>query len=143
MKNMFKKHGVVKCVGEGLGILGLLLAIISIFIKSANATLVMEIIGCVLLVVGLFLLAFQAKENKTLKMILAFIFAAFLITWILPYGYFQGTDFYDYGMQRVGLADLSVAAYYAFNFTLDKILFLFLYNNSTYPVHLTFSSSIA
>lgn len=125
MKNMFKKHGVVKCVGGCLGLLGLLLAIISIFIKSDSATLVMGIISCLFIVVGLFLMAFQAEEKRTLKLIGAFIVAAIVITWILPYGYFQGKDFYDYGMQRVGLGDLSVAAYYSFNFTMDKILFLF------------------
>ena len=125
MKKICKKFGMVKSIGYCLGIVGLLLAIIGIFIKSADATLIMDIIGCLLIMVGAFMIVLKAEKNRLLKMIFAFAVIAILMTWILPYGYFQASDYYDYGLQRVGFADLSVALYYAFNFALDKILFLF------------------
>ena len=125
MKKICKKFGMVKSIGTCLGIIGLLLAFIGIFIKSDSATLIMDAISCLLIMVGAFMIVLKAEKNRLLKMIFAFVVIALLMTWILPYGYFQASDYYDYGLQRVGFGDLSVALYYAFSFALDKILLLF------------------
>ena len=125
MKKIFKEFGMVKSIGTGLGIVGLIVAIASIFPESATTSLIMDSIACLFIIVGAFMIVLKAEKNRLLKMIFAFVIIALLMTWILPYGYFQSSDYYDYGLQRVGIADLSVAIYYAFNFVLDKIVYLF------------------
>ena len=54
----------------------------------------------------------------------AMILVAIILTWFIPYGYFSGATFYEYGMQRVGLTDLTTLAYYSAYFAIDKVVFL-------------------
>lgn len=54
----------------------------------------------------------------------AMILIAVILTWCIPYGYFQGTAFYEYGMNRIGLTDLTTLAYYSAYFAIDKVTFL-------------------
>ena len=54
----------------------------------------------------------------------AMILVAVILTWFIPYGYFSGATFYEYGMQRVGLTDLTTLAYYSAYFAIDKVVFL-------------------
>lgn len=126
MKKMLEKHGKVRCVGAGLGILGLLLFIIAAFLKNAEVVMQIDIVGLVLTLIGGFMFAFEAKEHRLLKLISVFVVCAFLFTWVFPYGYFQGLDFYNYEMQRLGLSDLSMTVYTAVYYSLDKLVFLFI-----------------
>lgn len=125
MKKMLEKHGKVRSIGAGLAIVGFLLFIIAAFIKSSNVVMIMDVIGFVLFVVGGLMFTMQTKEHRVFKLLAFLAFTAFLMTWIFPYGYFQGADFYDYGMNRVGLADLGNALYYSLYFTMDKVIYLF------------------
>ncbi len=125
MKKIFKKYGAVKSIGGCLDILGLLLAIIAAFLgKFEDVQMTMRVISCILIFIGLFMMALMAEKNKTLKLIGSFVLAAFVFTWILPYGYFNGATFVNYGLKRLGLADFGIGAYYAVSFTLEKILFI-------------------
>jgi len=54
----------------------------------------------------------------------AMILIAVILTWCIPYGYFSGATFYEYGMNRVGLTDLTTLAYYSAYFAIDKVVFL-------------------
>ena len=67
-----------------------------------------------------------AKPNKKdiAIAILIMIAIAVVLTWILPYGYFQNGAFYEYGMNRIGLTDLTTLGYYSAYFAIDKVVFL-------------------
>ena len=54
----------------------------------------------------------------------AMILLAIILTWIIPYGYFSNAMYYEYGMNRVGLTDLTTLAYYSAYFAIDKVVFL-------------------
>ncbi len=125
MKKMLEKHGKVKCTGLGLGLIGIILFIIAAFVKNEDVIMAMDVFGFLFFLIGGFIAALSAKEHRLFKL-LAFLFVtAFLATWVFPYGYFQGIDFYNYEMNRVGFGDFGAIINYAVYFTLDKILFLF------------------
>lgn len=65
----------------------------------------------------------KSKSNDLYKWIGIVIFIAFCFTWVLPYGYFQGGTFYEYGMNRLGLSDIPQILYYAVYFCLTTILY--------------------
>jgi len=54
----------------------------------------------------------------------AMIVIAVILTWCIPYGYFSGATYYEYGMNRIGLTDLTTLAYYSAYFAIDKVTFL-------------------
>jgi len=125
MKNILKKHGLVKSIGISLTILSLIASVITLFFKNEEIALVVNIISCLIMLIGLFMMAIMAEKNRLFKSLGVFILASIIFTWILPYGYFQGTDYYDYGMARVGLGDIGMALYYSAYFSIDKIIYLF------------------
>lgn len=125
MKKMLEKHGKIRCVGALLAIISFILFIVGAFVKKDDAVMVLNVIGFLSLLIGGFMYNIESKDHRLVKLLLFFGFAALLFTWIFPYGYFQGLDFYDYGMNRVGLTDIGTALYYGIvYFSLDKILFL-------------------
>lgn len=87
-----------------------------------------QIIGLVVVVLlaalaGFFIIR-KSEKHSLVKWVSLFIIVAFALTWIFSYGYFNGADFNDYGMSRLGLTDLPNIIYYAMNFAGDKIIFL-------------------
>lgn len=124
MKKMLEKHGKLRCVGAGLDIIAIVLFIIAAFLKNENVQLTINIIGFVSFLVGGFIVAIQAEEHKVAKLLVFLIFTAFLASWIFPYGYFSGVDFYNYGMRKIGLFDLTMLGYYGAYFSLDKLIYL-------------------
>ena len=71
MKKMFKKYGTVKCIGGLMGVFGLLLAIVSMFLgKFETAQLVMIVIASLFILVGLSMMALvMFKKQGTAKCI--------------------------------------------------------------------------
>ena len=66
----------------------------------------------------------KISKNDIAKAIGAMILLAVILTWFIPYGYFQNAEFYEYGMNRLGLTDLTVLGYYSAYVAIDKVTFL-------------------
>lgn len=66
----------------------------------------------------------KISKNDIAKAIGAMILLAVILTWFIPYGYFQGAEFYEYGMNRLGLTDLTTLGYYGAYVAIDKVTFL-------------------
>lgn len=66
----------------------------------------------------------KLSKNDIAKAIGAMILLAVILTWFIPYGYFSGSTFYEYGMSRIGLTDLTTLGYYSAYFAIDKVTFL-------------------
>ena len=66
----------------------------------------------------------KLSKNDIAKAIGAMILLAVILTWFIPYGYFSGSTFYEYGMSRIGLTDLTTLGYYSAYSAIDKVTFL-------------------
>ena len=127
MLEKFKKLWTVKNIGRFFCIVGLLLAIVCAFLGKYEATqMTLKMVSCLLITVGLFMMALMAEDHKLFKIIGSLVLAAFIITWILPYGYFNDAEFINYGMRRLGLVDIGADIYYSIGFVVEKVLFIFL-----------------
>ena len=65
------------------------------------------------------------EKHTVAKLLGILIFVAIVLTWVLPYGMFQGTEFTEYGTTRLGLNDIPTIAYNSIYFAIDKIVYLF------------------
>ena len=129
--NIKKETSKVGLVGLGLIALSILLIAISGVVDETksnllDADLALKIIGLFSMTVGGLMMSISSKEHRLAKSMLVMAGIMFLFSWILPYGYFQGADFYNYDLNRIGLFDISVAIYNALYYSMDKILFLFM-----------------
>lgn len=88
------------------------------------AQIICLIVVLILSVLSGYLIVKKSEKHDLLKWILLFIFIAMSLTWIFSYGYFNGAEFSDYGMSRLGLTDIPNVIYYAMNFAGDKIIYL-------------------
>lgn len=66
----------------------------------------------------------DVKKYNLFKIVLIAILVTFVLTWIIPYGYFSGSELTSYGLGRLGISDLLLSGVYGFNFFLQQILFL-------------------
>ena len=64
------------------------------------------------------------EKHTIAKIVGIVILIALVLTWILPYGTFQGTEFYEYGTNRLGFNDIPSIAYNSIYFAIDKIIYL-------------------
>lgn len=82
----------------------------------------------VLIVLGLgaFLavLTCKTKHNDLFRWIGIVLLITFLLTWVLPYGYFNGSEFTEYGLNRLGLSNIPDIASNAVYFCLSTMVFL-------------------
>ncbi|MBE6156802.1 MAG: hypothetical protein E7161_03555 [Firmicutes bacterium] len=87
-----------------------------------------QIIGLVVVLVlaalGGFFIIRKSKKHDLAKWITLFIFVSLALTWVFSYGYYNGTEFIDYGMNQQGITDIPNLLYYSINFAGDKIIFL-------------------
>ena len=87
-----------------------------------------QIIGLVVVLVlaalGGFFIIKKSKKHDLAKWITLFIILAIALTWIFTYGYYNGAEFFDYGMNPQGITDIPNLLYYSINFAGDKIIFL-------------------
>ena len=63
-----------------------------------------QIIGLVVVLVlaalaGFFIIR-KSKKHDLAKWITLFILVSIALTWVFSYGYFNGAEFYDYGMNQ-------------------------------------------
>ena len=126
MIKVFKKHGKLRSISFLMSLIAIILVIITAFIdaKYTNANMILKLIGLLLFVVGGLILAISSKEHRLSKSLFVIILTMFIFSWVMPYGYFQGADFYDYGMRRIGIIDLSIALYNALYYSMDKLIYL-------------------
>ena len=129
-KNLKEKYSKLGLVGTILLAITCILIAISAFIDETNQDLVnpdmaLKLIGMASFVIGGLMLALTSKEHRLIKSLMVIVLATLIFSWLVPYGYFQGADFYEYGMQRIGIVDVSIAIYNALYYSVDKVVFLF------------------
>jgi len=124
MKKILEKHGMLNCVGALLDIISVVLFIVAAFVEEANPDMILKIVGVVFFLIGSMIMALNSDDHRLVKSLMVFVFTAGLLTWLFPYGYFQGADFYENAIKRVGLNDVGFAFYHSINFIMDKIIFL-------------------
>ena len=64
------------------------------------------------------------EKHTIAKIVGIVLFIAIVLTWILPYGTFQGTQFYEYGTNRLGFNDIPSIVYNSIYFAIDKVIYL-------------------
>ena len=124
MKRIFEKNGVLRSVGFLMTLVSFILFIVAAFIGNYTADMILKSVGILLFTVGGLIVTINSKDHQLVKSLLVIVAAAIISSWLYPYGYFQGTDFSEYGFRRIGIVDLGYALYYAINFVMDKITFL-------------------
>ena len=87
-----------------------------------------QIIGLIVvlvlaLIAGIMIIR-KSEKHDLVKWISLFVILSIALTWIFSYGYYNGAEYYDYGMNQQGLTDIPNLIYYAINFAGDKIIFL-------------------
>ena len=87
--------------------------------------IVIGIIVVLAIVAFLAVLTCKSKSSDLFKWVSLFALLAFLLTWVIPYGYYESGTFYEYGMQRLGLTDIPTILYYGLYFCITNIIFLF------------------
>ncbi len=110
-----------RCLGVGAGCLAYIGAYLN---NYENIQLPIMILASVFVFLALFIRALISEKHRTAKMIGAIALSAFIFSWLLPYGYFNGADYVNYGYNRLGIADIGVGMFYSVNFTLEKLLFI-------------------
>lgn len=124
MKKIFEKHGVLNCVGALMDIMAIILFVVAAFVNGTNPDMILKVIGLVLFTVGSLIMSISSEKHSLAKSLFVLTITAILISWMFPGGQFQGTDFAEGKMSRIGLADFSYMLYYCVYFLLDKIPFL-------------------
>lgn len=64
------------------------------------------------------------EKHDLFKIILLAILVTVVLSWIIPYGYFSGSELTSYGLGRQGLADILLSGVYSANFFLQQLLFV-------------------
>lgn len=124
-KNLQEKLTKVGLAGSILIALACSLVAAAIFVTDANINLILKLIALISFVVGGLMITITSEDHRLAKSVLFFILTTIIFTWIIPYGQFNGGDFYDYGMSRVGIVDISISMYNALYYVMDKVIFLF------------------
>lgn len=125
-KNLKEKLTKVGFVGATLIALSCALVAAAIFVTETNPVMILKLTALIFFVVGGLMISVTAEDHRLAKSIFVIVLAAIIFTWILPYGQFSGGDFYDYGMGRVGIIDISISMYNALYYAMDKVVFLFI-----------------
>ena len=124
-KNLQEKLTKVGLAGSVLIALACSLVAAAIFVTDANINLILKLIALISFVVGGLMITITSEDHRLAKSVLFFVLTTIIFTWIIPYGQFNGGDFYDYGISRVGIVDISISMYNALYYVMDKVIFLF------------------
>ncbi|MBR5662298.1 MAG: hypothetical protein IKX00_01440 [Bacilli bacterium] len=65
------------------------------------------------------------EKHTIAKIVGITIFVTIVLTWILNIGAFQGTEYLEYGKNRLGFNDIPSIVYNSIYFAIDKIIYLF------------------
>ncbi len=123
-KSLKEKLTTTAFIGSILVALSILLFAPINYVLETNPNMILKIISLTSFIVGGLMISINSDDHRLSKSIFVFVLATILFTWIIPYGQFSGGDFYDYGLGRVGIVDVSVSMYNALYYTMDKIIFL-------------------
>lgn len=82
------------------------------------------VVVLVLAALGGFFIVRNSKKHDLVKWISLFVLLAMALTWIFNYGYITGTEFTDYGINRLSFTDVGNFMYYAVYFAFDKLFLL-------------------
>ena len=124
-KNLKEKLTKVGLAGSILIALACSLVAAAIFVTDTNINLILKLIALISFVVGGLMITITSEDHRLAKSVLFFVLTTIIFTWIIPYGQFNGGDFYDYGISRVGIVDISISMYNALYYVMDKVIFLF------------------
>lgn len=124
MKKVFEKHGILKCVGAMLSLISFILFIVAAFVEATEADMILKVVGLALFVIGGMIAALKSDEHRLVKSMGVLIVATIIMTWLFPYGFFEGADFYENSFKRIGLVDVGFAVYVSLQAVMDKIVFL-------------------
>lgn len=64
------------------------------------------------------------EKHDLLKIVLVAILVTIVLTWIIPYGYFSGSEFSSSEIGRQGIVDIVLSGVYSANFFLQQLLFV-------------------
>lgn len=80
----------------------------------------------VVLGLGVFLavLTCKSKHNDLFRWVGIALLVVFLLTWVIPYGYFSGAQFTEYGLNRLGFSNIPEVATNAIYFCLSSVVLL-------------------
>ena len=82
MKNVFKKHGVLKLMGAILDIIGILLIVIAIPVANTTAESILRLAGVIMIIVGTYSIFFNNIKEKLTK--LGFAGSALIVLSVEP-----------------------------------------------------------
>lgn len=126
LKEKLSKLGLI---GSALIALSFVFIALAVFIDESNAELVnpdmiVKLCGLASYIIGGFFITLTTKEHRLIKSLLVVISSIIIFSWVIPYGYFNGGDFYEYGLLPIGIVDVSNAMYNALTYSADKVIFL-------------------
>ena len=124
-KNLKERLTKVGFVGATLIALSCALVAAAIFVTATNPVMILKLLALIFFVVGGLMISVTSEDHRLAKSVLFFVLTTIIFTWIIPYGQFNGGDFYDYGISRVGIVDISISMYNALYYVMDKVIFLF------------------
>ena len=67
MLNKLEKHGMLKCIGALMDVIGIILLAVSYFVDATTPDMVLKIIGLVFIVIGIYFLAFKNLKERLTK----------------------------------------------------------------------------
>ncbi len=82
------------------------------------------VIALVLVALAGFFIMRKSQKNTLVKWIILLIVFAIVLTWILPYGYYDGATYYEYGMSRTGFTHIPNILYNLMYMEGDRIIYL-------------------
>ena len=128
-RNFQEKLTKAGLFGTILILLSFILIAVAVFIDETdqslvNADMTVKLVSLATYIIGGLFISINAKEHRLMKSLFVIISAIIIFSWVIPYGYYQVSDFYEFGLLPIGVVDVSNAMYNAFTYSADKVLFL-------------------
>ncbi len=103
--------------------IGFILVVAGFFVE--DLMIPFKLVGLLLIMISSIMHVAKSEKYPLLKSVLIVFVTGIIFSWIMPYGFFTGSTYTEYGMSRIGLSDLSNIIYNSAYFSLDKIIYLF------------------
>ena len=93
MRKIIEKHGMLKCIGALMDLIGIILLAVSYFVDATTPDMVLKIMGIDFLIIGIYLLmAKSLKEKLTTTAFIGSILVALSILLFAPINYVLETN---------------------------------------------------